>query len=380
MTYPEAVTSSERLRDSIRKYMKVDRSTAAIAREQKLGEMHMGDAVPWVARADALVTMVEGASSAQADNAAAPSEGDRTSTALISLGGTIALATAVDNVRVALEAVLGFSPARVSNQVPEVLRTNILKNLESVVDELGIIALRHVGVRLLLEAGGTAERLGAISSARDKLGEQAAAGAKAAEATRVAQGEVEAARDAALDAQKKASEILTAMQLDAGKLGVEEHAISFDALAAEHKTLATRWLIACTVLLVALLGVGAVLTWYWHPGEKLSEIAQGIAIRVVLVGAVYYGLVVAVRNYRAHRHLAVINAHRRTALKTFSTFAKAATDDATKNAVLLEATRAIFTAGTTGYLPGPGEDDNPSRVVEILRLASGKAPPGPGGA
>ncbi len=45
----------------------------------------------------------------------------------------------------------------------------------------------------------------------------------------------------------------------------------------------------------------------------------------------------------------------------------------TKNAVLLEATRAIFSAGATGYIEAKDAEDSSLKIVEIAKGLSSKS-------
>jgi hypothetical protein len=102
----------------------------------------------------------------------------------------------------------------------------------------------------------------------------------------------------------------------------------------------------------------------WTGGHAV----RSIAFRVVLLSFFTYFIAWSARNYRANRHNEVVNTHRRIALSTFETFAKAAEGDKdTKNAVLIQTTQAIFSAQRSGYL-GKEPDAGPqSTIVEILR-------------
>jgi DNA phosphorothioation-dependent restriction protein DptG len=73
------------------------------------------------------------------------------------------------------------------------------------------------------------------------------------------------------------------------------------------------------------------------------------------------------RNYRTNKHNEILNRHRNNALKTFETFVLACRDDATRDAVLLEATKSIFDAQTSGYLTGEPEKVPSGTVIEILK-------------
>ena len=80
-----------------------------------------------------------------------------------------------------------------------------------------------------------------------------------------------------------------------------------------------------------------------------------------------YALVSTVRTYRAEAHNHVVNAHRHHALSTFETFTAASSDDATRNAVLMQATQCIFSHRPSGF--GHREDDTApqSQVLELTR-------------
>jgi hypothetical protein len=84
----------------------------------------------------------------------------------------------------------------------------------------------------------------------------------------------------------------------------------------------------------------------------------------------YYGLVWAGRNFSTHRHNQTVNNHRQNALKTFEAFVKAASDDATKNAVLLQATQSIFSPQASGYLGIHGGESSAPQILEIIRTAA----------
>lgn len=62
------------------------------------------------------------------------------------------------------------------------------------------------------------------------------------------------------------------------------------------------------------------------------------------------------------------------ALKTFQAFIKAASDDGTRDAVLLETTRSIFALSPTGYLDtGEPSSEPVSKLMEIVRTPAARA-------
>ncbi len=74
------------------------------------------------------------------------------------------------------------------------------------------------------------------------------------------------------------------------------------------------------------------------------------------------------RMYRAFMHQSTVNQHRALALQTFQAFSAAASDELTKNAVLMEATRSVFGPSASGFLDSKGTpNDAGTRVVEVIK-------------
>ena len=74
----------------------------------------------------------------------------------------------------------------------------------------------------------------------------------------------------------------------------------------------------------------------------------------------------------SHQHNFVVNQHRQNALTSFETFAKAANDDQTKSAVLLQATNCIFSPQASGYADSAVEAPGSPRIMEIIRNMAAK--------
>jgi len=176
------------------------------------------------------------------------------------------------------------------------------------------------------------------------------------------------------DIKKELKDIVQKARDAAGSIGVAHHASRFDELAAEHRRASRIWLAVAGALALTTIGV-AIAFLRWLPADgAISSAAtiQRVATKLVVISLVYVAAVWASRNYRAHRHLFVVNKHRQTALGTFETFVKAANDDVTKNAVLLEATRCIFSPSVTGYL-GSEEETPGKNIIEVLTKAVGRS-------
>lgn len=172
-------------------------------------------------------------------------------------------------------------------------------------------------------------------------------------------------------AKEEAEAALQAAKQAAGETGIERHAINFHQRAIDHRKAARWWLVTTWAMLGLVALVAFLFMHFLLPVEDAFKpaVAQRIITKIVLLSTLYFAVLTASRNYRAHRHLAVVNEHRTTALQTFEAFVADARDEGTKNAVLLEATRCIFAPATTGYL-GAEEDNPQNRIIEVLKLVN----------
>ena len=126
-----------------------------------------------------------------------------------------------------------------------------------------------------------------------------------------------------------------------------------------------------------VLSVAAVvvLLVVWAPSaETTGEIVREIGGRFVVLTLLAFALGFTVRQYTSSKHNQTLNRHRQNALRTFETFVSAADDKETRDAVLLEATRAIFAPQPSGFLRAGHETESPSTIIEVIRrFSSGTA-------
>jgi type III secretory pathway component EscS len=172
------------------------------------------------------------------------------------------------------------------------------------------------------------------------------------------------------EARNNAEQLVEEVRRIAAESGVAMHAIHFKDESDRHEASAKSWLKATIWLAVGTIVAAIVLLIVYFknlitlaPAQSLQVVISKIIIFSVLLSATLW----AGKTYRAHRHNAVVNRHRQNALATFQAFAKAASDDQTKNAVLLQATQCIFSAQPTGYITGESDAAGIPQVLEIVR-------------
>ena len=179
-------------------------------------------------------------------------------------------------------------------------------------------------------------------------------------------GEITSAGEQASRMLEESNTALEQIKKAAAEAGVSQHAVIFGDVAKRHRRTSHWWLAGSGILALATLWLAWQMTGDLA-GRSLPDTIQFVAARVILFGVMTYALVSAVRTYRAEAHNHVVNAHRHHALSTFETFTAASSDEATKNAVLMQATQCIFSHRPSGF--GHREDDTApqSQVLELTR-------------
>lgn len=155
--------------------------------------------------------------------------------------------------------------------------------------------------------------------------------------------------------KEQSNSILDSMRKAFAETGVTQHAIHFNEESELHEKSARFWF---------WLTIGIALSYFYaNPGLPTGQSIQLGISKLVLLSVLYFGILWGSRNYRAHRHNSVVNKHRQNALSIFQAFVKAAEDDkATKDAVLLRATEAIFSPNTSGYLSKESDKQNSPHI------------------
>ncbi|UYM16319.1 hypothetical protein [Endozoicomonas euniceicola] len=188
------------------------------------------------------------------------------------------------------------------------------------------------------------------------------------EAIETGEGIIKAAKGRIETQEGLMKKIIQQAQDFAGDKGVTIFTEQFNNAANENAAEAKTWLkitagiFAVTISMIVifmyqLIGVSA---WYeWASRATL--------IAVLISGGIWCGSI-----YRILRHQQTINLQKANGLKSFLLFRDAAdNDEATRNAVLLETTKSIFSTSSSGFVnEGSNQSGSEIKVIESTRLAS----------
>lgn len=190
--------------------------------------------------------------------------------------------------------------------------------------------------------------------------------------------QIKEAQEKLKNALSEMESALAAVKARSKEIGVERYSLIFGDESKTNLKTSIVWLVLTAILLLAGILYG------YYLNISLEELADNVnksklldnnnyvlqvtIIRLLTITILFYALTICMKNYRAQKHNQIINRHRHNALTTFETFSAGATDEGTKNAVLLEATRSIFGNQPTGFGSKDSDVESPtSQVIEILK-------------
>ena len=182
-------------------------------------------------------------------------------------------------------------------------------------------------------------------------------------------------REATAHAEKCKNEIdemAAAARAAVGEAGGAEftHEFRREAEAAEKR--GKRWLWPTGIFAAFALGIAVALMvgLLGETSENLWEAIYRLGGRVIAISVLFYAAVWSGRIVLANLHLASVNKHRAVSLQTLQAFHRAAADETAKDAVVLEAARAVYENVPSGYIArqggGPGGS---ARTLEVIKGA-----------
>lgn len=189
---------------------------------------------------------------------------------------------------------------------------------------------------------------------------------------------VESAKTLLTDSQKLAGEkkeeidtIIRAARDASASVGVAHFTGDFENEYTNLEGSAQKWLFATVLAAVVTLGFGIYFLNATPELKTTAEAVQYVTTKLIILGVLLTATIWCGNIYKAIKHLSTINKFKANSLKTFQAFVKAAEDDAVRDAVLIETTRAIFAESATGYLGAdatPGEKS--TKIVEVVKNAT----------
>ncbi|MFZ5906349.1 MAG: hypothetical protein ACOYVJ_02925 [Nitrospirota bacterium] len=146
----------------------------------------------------------------------------------------------------------------------------------------------------------------------------------------------------------------------------------FKKEASELKETAQIWLKVTAFLGVITVFAAAFLWYFTEAGLDQGQIWQKITTKIVVLGILVTATIWCGKIYRALMHQSAIYQHRALSIQTLQAFSSAAKDVQIKDAVVLEAAKAVFSSTSTGYIDS--SKDGSEGNIKILEIAKNVLP------
>lgn len=172
--------------------------------------------------------------------------------------------------------------------------------------------------------------------------------------------------------QGEAEEALDAIRKVAAEQGVSQQALYFKEESEAHAQEAKVWYRRTRSLTIGL-GIFAASTLFLHkihwlaPASSAEAIQFGIG-KMLTFATIAYFLILASRNYMAHRHNAIVNKHRQNSLVTYKALVEAAGDAANRDIILAKAADSVFGQQSTGFTK---HDSDEGKALSMVNVGAG---------
>jgi|SRR5688572_12266100 len=188
------------------------------------------------------------------------------------------------------------------------------------------------------------------------------------------QGNAGNALQAVIKTKEEIAELAESVRSAAGIVVVGTHTKVFVTAADDNARSSRMWLAATIIAMLTMLAAASLLAWRLQLGSSLSDptTISRLVAKALVISTLFSAMMWCARTSRSYRHLAEVNRHRAHALQTYEALAGAAQGDpASRNLILLEASRSIFSSAATGFLAGD-TDHSSDRLLEVTKTVAGR--------
>ncbi len=170
------------------------------------------------------------------------------------------------------------------------------------------------------------------------------------------------------ECKKEAEKATDAARSAAAESGVGVFADSFKESATVAKKDAAKWLRIAAVIAGLTVALAAYIAFLGAVGDAEGWLwLQRLPGKLFLLSTLTYATVWCGRRSLAERHNSRVNLHRANSIQTVRAFRESGNASATKDAIVLEAARAIFENVQTGDLGGNSDGSPIAKTIELVR-------------
>jgi hypothetical protein len=161
--------------------------------------------------------------------------------------------------------------------------------------------------------------------------------------------------------------VAESLRPEAGVQASRELGAIFEAEARWHSVSRERWLRFLVVALIFAAVLGWIVIFFTHPKSHATngEIVSALAVEVLVVGLLLYGVRIASMQFRAHRHLEAIARNKAAALRTFSQMIVVASEPEIRSQIATILASSVFASADSGV-----QDTSEDQVTLPERVAA----------
>ena len=169
--------------------------------------------------------------------------------------------------------------------------------------------------------------------------------------------------------QLEVEKIVLATQEAAASAGVAAFTQEFDRESSVLVSRSRKWLIATGLIAATMIGTASLFFFWPQSTENLGiwEALRNTVSKAAIIALLFTATIWCGRIYRAMIHQATVNRHRALSLRTFQAFAQSTNDPIIRDAVLMAATKAVFSPTATGLVERGDAEDTGVSFVEFGR-------------
>ncbi len=164
--------------------------------------------------------------------------------------------------------------------------------------------------------------------------------------------------------EKEFAGVSEKMRTQAAESGVTQEAVHFSDEADRHEEGAVNWRRAIIAISLVIVAYAVASIFFIDPPEKVAEVINFVANKLMIFGVLVYLLSVATKNYMSNMHNRTVNRHRKNALLTYNTLAAGALGDEVKDKILESASACIYSHQDTGYI----KQNSPSSINSVIEM------------
>lgn len=173
--------------------------------------------------------------------------------------------------------------------------------------------------------------------------------------------------------KKEIDSVVLAAKEASATVGVGHFSSNFETEASMLEGNAKKWLKATGTLagVTLLMTIALYFALPIADNASTAQIVQVLSTKLILITVFFTATLWAGKMYKATMHQMTINKHRANSLKTFQAFIKASNEVSTRDAVLMETTKSIFSVMPSGYIDNEqsnvGKNTN---IIEVVKSGS----------